>query len=217
MKSVIFDLDGTLVDSQPLQFKAYRLAFEEVGLSLDWHDWVKYWVQMSISAYDWLDIKGLIFDADAVRARKKFLYERLIKDELELKPGVMTLLNGLKLSGYKLAIASSSRIESIELIVDKFFPDFFEVLQSDANLPKSKPDPEVFLKAADKLGGDNAKNTLIVEDSVSGYKAAIAAGFPCVMCPDVTVGGVYDFSEAVMVVDSLEDLSVEDLDVILGV
>lgn len=211
MRAVIFDLDGTLVDSQYLQFLAYRNAFEEINLPLNWEEWKSYWVKLSIDAYDWARIKKYKFDINFVRKRKKELYEKMIKEELKLKPGAFDLVNDLRKSGFKLAIASSSRIDSIQLIVDKFFSGIFDVLQSDTELSKRKPHPEIFKITMNKLGVLPSM-TLIIEDSLNGYNAAIRSGAICVICPDNTLNdknGV--FPKAKMVINSLEQLNYQSI------
>jgi len=210
MKSVIFDLDGTLVDSQPLQFLAYKTAFKELNLSLNWDEWVNYWVKLSINAYDWASIKNLNFDVEAIRNRKKDIYEKRIITELKPKPGAIDLVNDLKKHGVKLAIASSSNMESIQLIVDKFFTNNFDVLQSDTVLERRKPHPEVFIVTMNKLRASPSE-TLIIEDSLGGYKAAIKSGGICVVCPDKTIPTRHHFPKAKKIISSLEDLKAKDV------
>lgn len=211
MNAVIFDLDGTLVDSQYLQFLAYKNAFEEIGLPISWEEWKKYWVNLSINADGWSRIKKYTFDADFIRKRKKEMYEKMIVENLKIKPGALSLLNDLRNNNFKLAIASSSRIESIRLIVDKFFSGIFDVLQSDTGLSKKKPDPEVFNITMEKLEVSPSK-TIIIEDSLSGYNAAILSGAVCVICPDSSIGLKSSlFPKAGKTVSSLEELNCQAL------
>ncbi len=206
MNSVIFDLDGTLVDSQFLQFSAYRKAFSEVGGTLEWEDWKYYWVKQSISAYEWASIKNLTCDVEVIRNRKKEIYENLIISELKAKPGAISIVNELKANGFKLGIASSSRIESIKLIAEKLFGNTFDVLQSDTELKKRKPHAEIFYLTMKKMK-TSADETVVIEDSISGYNAAISSGATCVICPDSSIDCNYKFPKAKKVVSSLEELN----------
>lgn len=160
-------------------------------------------VEQSIGASDWARIKNYDFDVEAVRNEKKSLYDKMIINDLELKPGAFDLVMDLKENGFKLAIASSSRLESVQLVVDKFFPNLFDVLQSDTELPEGKPNPAIFQVTMNKLL-TQPSNTLIIEDSLSGYQAAIDSGACCVICPDSSVDYKGQlFPMAAIVVDSL--------------
>ncbi len=210
MKSVIFDLDGTLVDSQSLQFLAYKMAFEEKGFNLTWEDWKEYWVNSSTDAFKWKEIKNWDYDVYEIRERKKDIYEALVKKDLKVKPGAIELVEDLKRSGFNLAVASASRIESVRLVVDVLFKGLFDVLQSDTGLKRGKPYPDVFLITMEKMA-TSPMETVIIEDSPIGYKAAVASGAKCIICPDKTVSPDFDFCEADKVVFSLEELTVKDL------
>lgn len=182
IKVIIFDLDGLLVDSLPLLYKAYNQVFTKYGCPLSLENWHE-WINGSLKPIIWIQKNKLPLDAGAVRLEKKKIYEKLIRDELKLKPGAKNLINilGKKL---RLCIASSSRIESVKSIVNKFkLGSKFEELISDAEMEKWKPHPYIFLKTAEIMGV-KPNECLVVEDSIAGLKAAKAAGMICIICPD---------------------------------
>jgi len=182
IKVIIFDLDGLLVDSQPLQYQAYHQVFTNHGFPLTPADWQE-WIDHSYSAQQWIQKNNLSLAADSLRAEKKTIYEQLIRDELKLKPGAKTLVNTLY-GQYRLCLASSSRLESIELIIDKFdLRPKFEHLISDTEMVNGKPHPDIFLKTAQVMQVEPV-DCLVIEDSLAGLRAAKAADMACIICPD---------------------------------
>ncbi|MBM3257329.1 MAG: HAD-IA family hydrolase [Candidatus Liptonbacteria bacterium] len=114
---------------------------------------------------------------------KKEIYDELIKTELQLKVGARELINTVY-GKFKLAVASHSRIESIELCINKFnLKSKFEHVVSDQAVGKRKPHPEVFLHVANVMNMEPEK-CLVFEDSLMGLKAAKSAGMKCIVCPD---------------------------------
>ena len=203
--AVIFDLDGLLVDSEPLQFKAYREAFTSFGAAFSAGDWPR-WHQLEASASRWIEAHDLDIDPEALRARKKLIYEQLVSDELTLKPGAGELVEALS-GNYRLAVASGSRIESIEMCLQKFsLLQHFELLQSATELKRKKPFPDVYLTVLERMQ-ISVGQAVAFEDSRTGCEAAVAAGLRCVVCPDVMPGTERSkYPGASLIVDSLADV-----------
>ncbi|MFC1810647.1 HAD family hydrolase [Patescibacteria group bacterium] len=212
IKIIIFDLDGLLIDSQPLQYEAFNQAFSEKGYPINEKDWHKEWIHGGMSPKKWVEMHNLSLDSEKIRARKKEIYDRLIKTKLELKPGALSLLRLLE-GNYRMAIASSSRIESIELSVDKFdLRPKFEHLISDVDLDKEKPHPEIFLHTA-KIMKVEPEYCLVIEDSLAGLQAAKSAGMKCIICPDpYSNKDNKKFVGADVIVDRLDEISLEMID-----
>jgi beta-phosphoglucomutase-like phosphatase (HAD superfamily) len=93
-KVIIFDLDGLLVDSQPIQYKAYNQVFTKYGFPLSILDW-KNWVENSYSAKSWITKNQIPLAYEKVRSEKKEVYNELILSELELMPGAKSIVNEL--------------------------------------------------------------------------------------------------------------------------
>jgi len=208
IKVIIFDLDGLLIDSQPLQYKAYNQAFSQNGFPLSPEDWYE-WVHKGSSAQIWIQKHNLPLDAEKIRAKKKEIYDKLINDELKLKPGALNLINDLY-GKFRLCVASSSRIESIELSVDKFnLKSKFEKLISDTEMVKGKPDPEIFLKTAELMNA-KAEECLVIEDSIAGLNAARAAKMTCFICPDSSSDvDLSELENADKIVNRLDEIKYE--------
>lgn len=207
---VIFDLDGLLVDSEPLQFQAYRDAFSNNGVTLQLSDWPQ-WHSLEASAARWIAAHQLLLDAEKIRAEKKILYEALIEKELTLKPGARQLVETLS-QHCRLCVASGSRPESIEACLNRFsLTPFFEQQFSATLLERKKPYPDVYLEALAKMQV-SPRHSVAIEDSVTGLQAATAAEISCVVCPDNFVPNARsDFDGAALVVDSLENLTLSKL------
>lgn len=211
IKLIIFDLDGLLIDSQPLQYKAYNQAFSEKGFPIKEKDWIKDWVHGGMSPQKWIKIYDLPLEAEQIRARKKEIYDNLIETQLVLKHGAESLLKLLK-GKFKLAVASSSRIESINLSVDKLaIRQYFEYLFSDIDLGIWKPNPDIFLHTAKKMSV-SPEYCLVIEDSLAGLQAAKAAGMKCIICPDqYSKMDKKEFDDADLIVDGLDEISLKTI------
>ena len=205
LQCIIFDLDGLLVDSEALQFKSYKAAFRQFGVTLDMQGWVQ-WHKTEASAARWIRSRGLDLDADEVRSVKKEIYDRLIRDQLQIKPGARSLVTDLA-GDYRLAVASGSRPESILGCLEKFsLASCFEVMLSGTEVARSKPYPDVYTETLRRLN-TSANSTIALEDSPSGLRAADAAGIRCIVCPDSFMPWHENaFGGATLVVESLDEI-----------
>ena len=187
MKTVIFDMDGLLVDSETRALRAWREVASKHGIpNID-----KLFPKIiGTNTYT----RGIIFDKwyggrfdfttcnEEVRSLAHH-YEALTP--IPLKAGVRELLSYLHENGYRIAIASSGLYTTIERRMKYHgIYEYFDVIVSGEMVKNSKPDPEIFLLCAQKLGADPAEIT-VFEDSPNGIKAARAAGMRPVMVPDL--------------------------------
>jgi len=208
---IIFDLDGLLIDSQPLQYKTYNQVFSEYGYPISCEDW-QLMVTQSYSIQRWIEEHKLPLDPESIRNQKKEIYDPLIREELQLKPGAKKTVELLSRK-YQLCIASSSRIESIQASLEKFsLIDYFKVLMSDTTALRGKPFPDIFLKAASQMK-TMPNRCVVIEDAVGGLRAAKEAGMLCIICPDSYIGTPLEqYSDADLIVNSLEDISIETIE-----
>ncbi|TNF85841.1 MAG: HAD family phosphatase [Gammaproteobacteria bacterium] len=211
LECVIFDLDGLMVDSEPLQYRAYRDAFAHYGFELSLSQWTQ-WRMLEASPRRWVEASGLPIDSEELRTRKKLIYDQMIATELTLKPGVVTLVDELAAS-YRLSVASGSRHESIYGCLERFsLLHHFDHLCSATAVERSKPYPDVYLHALGLLQAD-ASATVALEDSPTGLAAATAADIRCVVCPDPFLPTPADaYADASLLVESLTQLDANRLE-----
>ena len=207
---VLFDMDGLLVDSEPLQYRAYHYAFEQFGINLSMDDWIR-WHSVEASTARWIEREQLDLDVQLLREVKKQHYEQLIATELNLKPGVRELIEDCS-ADLQLAVLSASRRESIEACLEKFdLIHHFTVLLSGDQVARSKPFADPYL-AAIKALRTSPDHAIALEDSVTGFRAASAAQLAYVVCPDHFIPKTEGaFETAALVTLSLNELSAERL------
>ena len=215
LECVLFDLDGLLVDSEPLQFRAYQYAFDQYGIQLSMEDWIE-WHSAEASTARWVEKKQLDLEVEQLRNTKKAYYEELIATELELKAGVNGLVEDCA-QHFELAVVSASRRESIEGCLDRFgLKGHFTRLVSGSEVKRSKPFPDPYLAAMDALQTMPAR-AIALEDSLTGFRAATAAGLKCIVCPDHFIPKPANaFDSAALVTNSLAELSAAQLREILA-
>lgn len=180
-EAVLFDMDGVIVDSEPLHEEAAIIIMREYGVEL--------------KREDLMDCKGGTLDDDAKILFKRYRLEegkiddfknkkselviKLIRERASEFPGVRELLENLSKHGMKLALCSSSQRSEINAVLETLgFTGFFEVVVSGAELERGKPAPDVFLEATKKLNV-NPINCVVIEDTILGVQAAKSAGAKC--------------------------------------
>jgi len=181
--ALIFDLDGVLLDSEPLHVEATNRVLQQYGHHLTLEENVPY---MGLGEREYWEALIQKFDlpggiAPALAKSKAEYYEELLKTApLQPTPGVHKFLQQCRESGLSLAVASSSRHREIDLILKRLgLRSYFRVVVSSQDVQRGKPDPEIFLKAAKAL--DTPPDRCIVfEDSMNGIRAARAAGMKVV-------------------------------------
>lgn len=186
LRALIFDFDGTILDTETREFHHWQNLYREHGRELalaDWQRGIGTW-----NAFDpWAGLPETVL-ADRERVRLG-LHERIVADiaEQDLRPGVRAVLEGASEAGLRLALATSSdRAWVTRWLEQHRLLDLFEVLATQDDVRRVKPDPELYSLAASRLGL-RPEECLAVEDSLNGATAAVAAGLGVVVVPnDVT-------------------------------
>lgn len=183
LKAVLFDMDGVIVDTEPLHRKAYFKMFEEIGINVSEALYTSFTGQSTLEICQTLvDTFALAQTPQTLVAVKRKHFKYLFENDtsLQLLPGVLDLIKDYHQNGITLVLASSASIDNIKRIFTRFNLDpYFVAKLSGADLAKSKPHPEIFLKAAE-AAGQPTTNCMVIEDSTNGIKAAKAAGIYCV-------------------------------------
>lgn len=185
--SVIFDLDGTLVDSEPNYYEAGRRLLAEHGVS-DF-SWERHTDFIGIGTRETLETLreqyGLDSPVDTLLAGKNAHYLELAGASTEVYPQMRQFVELLHAEAVPMAVASGSSLAAIDAVLRGTGLDvFFEVIVSAEEVPRGKPEPDVFLEAARRLGAAPA-DCVVLEDAPPGAAAAHAAGMRCVAIPYV--------------------------------
>ena len=208
--AVICDLDGLLADTEKHHIRAYRETLAEYGVDLSQEEYIDHWNRNGRGVAQYIEIHGLDLDAVEVRSQKAVRYRELVRSEGEAMPGAVSFLRRFQ-DVKRLALASNSFRRDIDLVIGKIgVADFFETLVSGGDFERAKPEPEIFLKAAEFLGVE-PPGCVVIEDSQMGVVAAHRAGMKCIAVPNKYTASS-DFSKATIMVSSLDEITVEMVD-----
>jgi len=220
IQALIFDVDGTLADTEALHLEAFQTAFQE--LELGWHwDTAQYTRLLKVAGgkerlraywaerYPWSRDKSFKEQIiEQIHARKNQHYARLLRQyQLPLRPGIKRLIKEAQVSGLLLAIATTTSTANLEALMGAHFGphwrDLFAAVFDGSMVGQKKPDPEVYWAVLEALGLD-AKRCIAFEDSRIGLEAATAAGIATIVTPtDFTYG--QNFEGALLVLPHLGD------------
>ena len=183
-EAILFDFDGVLADTEPLHFESWSEALEPLGMSLDWRTFEKHCIGIPDRVVAEF-FQGLVdppVEFEAVWARhpvKRQLFLAKLRQKPFFLPEVPALIKSL--TSYKLGVVSaSSRIEIEAALNAAGILHCFEVVIGTEDVERTKPDPEPYLLAMQRLG---ARKALAVEDSEAGVASATAAGLDVLRIP----------------------------------
>lgn len=214
LQTVIFDMDGVIVDTEPVHRYAYHSHFKELGIEVPEELYTSFTGFSTKNTYQRIkEIYQIDGDVEELVQRKRGLFNESFdtKPDLELIEGVRQLIVDLHRNGVELILGSSASKSTINRVFTRFelFP-YFTHLVSGEDLPKSKPDPAIFLQASSLAQCANKAQCLIIEDSTNGIKAANAAQIK-VLGYKSKNSKKQDYSTADFVVESFEGINTKYL------
>ena len=208
LQTVIFDMDGVIVDTEPVHNYAYYQHFKLLGIEVSEEMFATFTGNSTKNVFEKIkDHFGIIEDTTTLVEKKRSLFNAAFdtKEDLFLLEGVENLIKQLHKNGIQLVLASSSSKVTISRVFNRFnlHPYFLHIISGE-DFQQSKPNPAIFLESV-RLSNSKKENCIVIEDSTNGIKAAHAAGIFCVGYRSIN-SKKQDYSLANVVIDNFEEL-----------
>ena len=211
IRAVIFDMDGVIVDSEPIHIEAEKQTLLKHGVKITTEELRTY--TGTTAEFEFNDLVKkykLATTAKTLFDEKEVIMFRLLQERTEPTRGVIDLIKKLKQDGFKLGIATSGHRKLAHYYLKKLcIESFFDTVVCAEDITRSKPDPEIFLKAAQRLGVDPSE-CVVIEDAKFGVEAAKRAGMKAVGYSNPSSGS-QDLSKADWVVSDFTKLDIQEL------
>lgn len=213
LKAVLFDMDGVIVDTEPLHRRAYFQMFEDLKIKVSEELYTSFTGASTKKVCNTL-IKNYQLSKSheelALIKRKYFKYYFYNDGDFNLLPGVKSLIENYFENKIKLVLASSASMVTINMVFEKFdLEKYFVGKIRGADLKESKPHPEIFLLAAE-IADEPKENCMVIEDSTNGIIAAHSAGIFCTAYKsEHSIGQNYD--KANMLISDFSEIEVEKI------
>jgi len=222
IKAIIFDVDGTLADTEDGHRKSFNKAFAESGLNWNWDvplydkllkvtggkERIKHFVKTCQPDFDMpADYDGFV---KKLHALKTLHYTDMLgKGDIPLRPGIRQLVDDARRNGIRLAIATTTTPENVTALLRQGFgvngENIFEVIGSGDIVPHKKPAPDIYFWVLDKMGLP-ATDCIALEDSENGLRSSLAAGIKTFITTN-RYTSAQNFSGAAAVFDDLSDIN----------
>ena len=211
IQTVIFDMDGVIVDTEPVHHYAYSQQFKQLNIEVTPEMYASFTGNSTRNTFQKLKkIFDLKHDVEDLIQIKRQLFNDAFdsKEDLFLIEGVEKLIKELHQNGMELIVASSASKVTIDRVFTRFgLHPYFNHIVSGEDFPNSKPDPAIFEYAA-SLSLGSKENCIVIEDSTNGIIAANAAGIYCIGY-DSFYSKLQDYSKADIVISHFNELSYE--------
>jgi beta-phosphoglucomutase len=210
-KAVIWDMDGVIADTGHYHLSAWQEIFRKRGIKFTEEDFKRNFGRRNDTIIrDTLGEQITQDEIDSIAREKEETFRRIIGQKVRPFPGAVELIKSLEKQGFRMAIASSTPIENIQLITDSLgIGNCFQALVTGHDVTEGKPSPQVFLLAAKRLGV-KPENCIVIEDAVSGVAAAKRAGMPCLAVTNTHPR--QRLKGADLIVDTLKAVTINDIE-----
>ncbi|MBU7576763.1 MAG: ABC transporter ATP-binding protein [Flavobacterium sp. 38-13] len=213
IKTVIFDMDGVIVDTEPVHRYAYFQHFDELEISVTDDLFATFTGNSTRNVFQKLKHAfGLDHDVEDLIQRKRNIFNDAFdtKKDLHLIEGVEDLIKDLYQNGVQLIVASSASKVTIERVFNRFkLHQYFSDIVSGEDFPKSKPHPAIFEYAA-SLAIGKKDECIVIEDSTNGVEASVAAGIFCIGYRSANTK-LQDLSKADRIINHFNELNAEKI------
>jgi HAD superfamily hydrolase (TIGR01509 family) len=205
IKSLLFDMDGILVDTEPIMARVVALALADQGLHVTELEYYDNWTKKGKGIADFIKEKDISFDFDRYRSTRNKIYLESLKTNIPIFDGAKETIAELSKT-YKLGLVSSSSRVFVHFILkstdlEKYF---FTIITAE-DVEKEKPAPDCFLLAAERLAVE-PEECVVIEDAEKGILAAKNAGMKAIAIPNKSTSD-NDFSCANLILESIKSLT----------
>lgn len=213
IQTVIFDMDGVIVDTEPVHHYAYNQHFKQLNITVSPELYASFTGFSTKNTFEKLKAEfNIEHDIESLIETKRNLFNDAFdhKEDLYLLDGVEDLIKQLHAKGMQLILASSSATVTINRVFNRFrLHKYFTHIVSGEDFPQSKPHPAIFIKAAE-LSQTPVENCIVIEDSTNGILAAKSAGIYCIGYDSVN-SKLQDYSKADKVIRHFNELNYDKI------
>lgn len=182
IKALLFDLDGTLIDSEKFHFDCWNEFLFQYGVVLDFKDWLSHYAGIPLPQNAQTIIGKYKIETDLhsfIERREQLTFDGFRTKDIALMPFALDFVQYFYERGFTLAVVTASPRIDVEAVFERNgLAKYFSLFVTRTDVSKSKPDPESYRLCVEKLGLQTAE-CIVFEDTVNGVKSAVAAGITC--------------------------------------